>query len=145
MSCRSNILIEQPDSSYLGIYCHHDGYIDHNGAILNASYKDRTKVEDLINLGDLSELKANISDDGDNHCIAYTRDLGVGGVTNAMKYNSLEELDDFSTNWCEINYIFTKENTWKYFETGELQNGLINLAEAVKASQQANVFGGAAK
>lgn len=145
MSCKSMILLEQPDSSYLGIYCHHDGYIEHNGAILNASYQDRAKVEDLIELGDISELGLNVSDKEVNHCIAYSRDMGVGGVTKAMKYESLEELNDISTNWCEFNYVFSKDNKWRFFETGELKNGLKELAPVIKEQQQYNVFGGATK
>ncbi len=145
MSCRSMILLEQADNSYLGIYCHHEGYVEHNGAILNSSYQDRNKVEELIAIGDISELGFNVSDKEANHCIAYGRDLGVKGIVNAIKYDSLEQLDDITTNWCEFNYVYSKDNKWKYFQTGELKEGLKDLAASVKTMQRENVFGGASK
>lgn len=62
------------------IYCHWDGYIAHNGAILQKSYQDEDKIHDLINLGDLSVLGSEIGEEHDfmsddkDICTAYHRD-----------------------------------------------------------------------
>ena len=34
MSTRSFICVEQDDGSYKGVYCHSDGYLTYNGAII---------------------------------------------------------------------------------------------------------------
>lgn len=43
--------MKQEDGSYKSIYCHWDGYPEYNGLILFENYKDKNKVEKLINLG----------------------------------------------------------------------------------------------
>ena len=55
MSTRSYICIENEDKSISGIYCHSDGYLTYNGAMLLDHYSDREKVKELISLGDLSK------------------------------------------------------------------------------------------
>ena len=60
MSTRSYICIEKEEGVYEGVYCHWDGYLSHNGKLLNEFYQDRSKVEKLISLGDLSSLAQEI-------------------------------------------------------------------------------------
>jgi len=90
------IAIENPHSKAVkSIYCHWDGYLEHNGSILNTHYSNSPKVNNLIALGDLSSLRPTI---GDKHlfssielpkdqreaheeavkdmCTFYTRDRG---------------------------------------------------------------------
>ena len=38
MSTRSRIAIKQNDGTYKSIYCHSDGYLEHNGYILYNYY-----------------------------------------------------------------------------------------------------------
>lgn len=38
MSTRSFICVEQDDGSYKGVYCHSDGYLTYNGAMLLDHY-----------------------------------------------------------------------------------------------------------
>lgn len=78
------------------IYCHNDGHVEHNGKILWAHYQDVNKVDELLNLGDLSALKAEI---GEQHgfdslgradvCTFYKRDRGEAG-TDAVLFESLD-------------------------------------------------------
>lgn len=56
MSTRSYICKELPNGKYKTIYCHFDGYVDHNGLFLNDIYNTEKKVDELINLGNLSTL-----------------------------------------------------------------------------------------
>lgn len=45
MSTRSYICIENEDKSISGIYCHSDGYLTYNGAMLLDHYSDRKKLK----------------------------------------------------------------------------------------------------
>jgi hypothetical protein len=62
MATRSTISIENTDGSVTKIYCHWDGYLDHNGRILHESYSTEDRVRELIALGDLSSLGREIGE-----------------------------------------------------------------------------------
>lgn len=44
------------------VYCHWDGYPEHNGRILISSYQTKEKVEQLISGGSISSLGSTIED-----------------------------------------------------------------------------------
>ena len=56
MSTRSLICKELPSGKFRTIYCHYDGYLEHNGEILCDVYDTPEKVDKLLDLGDLSQL-----------------------------------------------------------------------------------------
>lgn len=56
MATRSTIALELADGTVKQVYCHWDGYLEHNGAILREHYSDPAKLERLLNLGDISSL-----------------------------------------------------------------------------------------
>lgn len=56
MSTRSRIGMEMPDGTIKSIYCHWDGYPEGVGKELEKSYQDPKKIEELLNLGDISSL-----------------------------------------------------------------------------------------
>ena len=88
MSTRSFICVEQDDGSYKGVYCHSDGYLTYNGAMLLDHYNSREKADALIALGDLSLLCEKLYPDPDKPhgfdydkrqpdvTVAYARDRG---------------------------------------------------------------------
>lgn len=57
MGTRSRIGIELQDKSIVSVYCHYDGYSDHNGRILKQDYTTREQVQELIDGGSMSSLK----------------------------------------------------------------------------------------
>ena len=61
MSTRSNIVYDT-GKSVRAVYCHHDGYLHHNGRILFEHYNSEDKVEALINIGDFSSLKPTVEE-----------------------------------------------------------------------------------
>lgn len=139
MSTRSYICIENPDHTYTGIYCHSDGYLTHNGAILLDHYSSREKVEKLISLGDLSVLKPNIDPNNDlehsfdnrqnDVCVFYGRDRGEDGTS--AKVVTIETFDD-PYSWIEYCYVYTLDNNWKYFECGNFKDkGLSDLVDGL--------------
>lgn len=69
MSTRSTIGIVRGYNDTTRIYCHSDGYLEWNGAILQKYYNTAEKVERLLALGNLSclgpEIKPDAPDDWD--------------------------------------------------------------------------------
>lgn len=49
MGTRTAIFQEQSDGTFIGIYCHLDGYINGVGKTLHEHYQDRNKIWELIN------------------------------------------------------------------------------------------------
>jgi hypothetical protein len=113
MATRSHIGKQLPDGSVRFIYCHLDGYPEHNGQILVEHYKDESKVDQLLELGDLSMLRPEIGEEQDfdrtethnnNWCLAYERDRKDSGKKATLSY-----FDDFLEQ--TYNYLF-KDGKW---------------------------------
>ncbi|MDD6846879.1 MAG: hypothetical protein PUE07_05125 [bacterium] len=138
MSTRSYILEEQEDGTYKGVYCHCDGYLTYNGAMLLDHYATKERVEKLISMGNLSSLHENIEPDPSlphdfndrqkDVCVFYGRDRGEKGQ-EAMTMD-LKDIDDPSS-WIEYCYVFGKDGRWRYFECGHLGEGLKDLQTAL--------------
>ena len=119
MATRSRIAIEYPNGSVQSIYCHNDGYLDHNGRILNNFYTDREKVRALIKLGDISSLSKEIFPTGPHSfsnpqgdvVVAYHRDRGELG-TDAADHARVDEF--FHGDIEEYGYLLTKEDKWVF-------------------------------
>lgn len=124
MSTRSNIAIQLEDDKFKVIYCHSDGYLTYNGAMLLKHYNTRDKIEELIKLGDLSCLAPQINPDPnkphsfeyenrqDNVCVAYGRDRNEENTQARI----LSKDEMFSNSWIEFFYIFTLDDKWKYYD-----------------------------
>lgn len=84
MGTNSSIGIKRADGSETRIYCHYDGYIEHNGVVLQLAYNTAEKVEALLALGDLSSLGYypdrvpgdRAEETSADCCVAYHRDRG---------------------------------------------------------------------
>ena len=57
MGTASRIGYELPDHSVVSVYCHYDGYVQHNGKLLIKHYRNREDVQELINGGSMSSLR----------------------------------------------------------------------------------------
>ena len=60
MGTRSRIAVMHGEV-YKSVYCHWDGYLEHNGKILQ-EYYDSSKANNLVALGDVSSLGPKIGD-----------------------------------------------------------------------------------
>ena len=56
MGTRSTIALEFADGTVEQVYCHWDGYLEHNGKILRDYYSNPFILRDLIDMGDISSL-----------------------------------------------------------------------------------------
>ena len=90
MSTRSRIGILHEDGTTETIYCHSDGYPEHQMPILTGHYNSIEQVEELIDLGDLSILKERIApDEGEMHGFAPVH--RAENVTVAYRYTGKGE------------------------------------------------------
>ena len=71
MSTNAAIGIKLADGSVRAVRLNWDGYVGYAGAILGGWYKTAKKVEALLTLGELSEIKET-----PETCVAYHRDMG---------------------------------------------------------------------
>ena len=126
MSTRSLICMQIDDDKYKTIYCHSDGYLTYNGAMLLDHYSNKEKLEKLLNLGDISCLNEKVDPDPtlpphsfdydkrqEGVVVAYGRDRGETGIE--AKMFTLKDLKD-KDSWIEYVYIFDRNGKWKYME-----------------------------
>ena len=153
MGTRSTIALEFADGTVQEVYCHWDGYLSHNGAILQEHYLDPFKLRDLIDLGGLSKLgpevgvKRPFDNPGKygspeyiafqnlyaNQCTFYTRDRG-----ERLQVNKFKDYEDYLANhmYEEFEYILRQVNgkaVW-FVDCGAtgyvpLATALINMKE----------------
>ncbi len=129
------------------VYCHWDGYIDHNGRILQENY-DSTKANFLVALGDISSLRPEIGEqhpfskfeckDGEydeakyeNWTTFYGRDRGEEGT----EWKTFHSLDSFISYYdgCGAEYYYImKDGVWYVSQYGrplEVLADVINSME----------------
>lgn len=101
MSTRSTISVLHADGAVSSIYCHWDGYLEHNGYKLLTAYRTQEQVEALVDLGDLSSLDVTL-----DKCVAYHRDRGEDrDNTKAVRHQSVAAYMD-KLDVQEYNYLF---------------------------------------
>jgi hypothetical protein len=124
MSTRSLIGIQRDKDKFECIYCHSDGYLSYNGAMLLDHYSDKEKVEKLLKLGSISLLERKIEPNPDQEhsfcfnkrqedvVVAYTRDRGDEMEPSVML--TLDKMSDYG--WIEYSYFLDLDNKWKYIK-----------------------------
>jgi len=155
MGTRSRIGVMHGDK-VKSIYCHYDGYLEHNGQVL-AQYYDSAKANNLVALGDMSTLRPQI---GEKHafsqfdlspeeveaykeltrdwCTFYGRDRGEVSVWKVA--NTFEEfLEQADLCGAEYYYIM-KDGVWYVGTTYEnahpLSKRLTLLSEALESATE---------
>ena len=148
MSTRSNISIKRKDGTYDKIYCHSDGYLEYNGRILDMFYKNEQKINNLIDLGDISVLGFRVNPDPsirhsfdynerqEGVTVAYGRDRNEENVDKKTYQNEQEYLDSFKDTWCEFVYLYDEDKKeWLYSEipyTEEKELNFVSLHDTLK-------------
>jgi hypothetical protein len=121
------------------VYCHWDGYLEHNGRILQEHY-DSAKANHLVAMGDLSSLGTQIGeqhpfsphfDEGSKvayeaakeagYCTFYGRDRGEKG-TEWKTMTNWSQFEDFF-NGCGAEYAYImRDGVWYVKQySGELE------------------------
>ena len=158
MGTRSMIAIENPNSKAVkSIYCHWDGYLEHNGSILEKHYSNSPKVNNLIALGDLCSLRPEIGvkhlfsslelpkEEREAHeeavkdmCTFYTRDRGEDAPYKFFK-DVKEAHAYYDGSWCEYFYLFkydADQESGKWFYRTRENGRWKRLATALKRCDQ---------
>ncbi len=135
MSTRSYIGKQNKDGSIKYIYCHYDGYIYGGvGETLFLFYRDEKKIDQLLELGDLSSVgKTTNSED----TYAYSRDRG-----EELRIREAASIEDFgrqATDNVFIDYVYLyKDGEWIVWDWEEkkyiTENQIISTLEMEFAS-----------
>lgn len=120
------------------IYCHYDGYLNHNGRMLTAYY-DSGKANHLVALGDISSLRPNIViPEGVEHSfekpasgitVFYGRDRGEENVDFATDHTFDRFLSRVDSCGAEYYYIM-QDGEW-YVGSADQGSCLVLLSEAL--------------
>jgi len=150
MGTRSRIGVMHGDVCK-SVYCHWDGYLEHNGAILQEHY-DSSKANQLVALGDLSSLRPEI---GEKHAFSrlevpmddesydklygnmttfYGRDRGEQNVEWKVAHTFdqfLEQVDN-----CGAEYYYVMQDGVWYTGCPGKGSRLVPLHEALEAVKE---------
>lgn len=120
MATRSTIAKLNPDGSLTSVYCHWDGYPDGVGATLLQHYTNPSKIDQLLALGDISVLEAEIGDSNDFEnrvegiCLFYGRDRGETDVYALPHIDVDGWLATRVDSGCEYGYLWNG-TAWETF------------------------------
>lgn len=129
-------------NNYKTVYCHWDGYLSHNGQILQKHY-DSPKANNLVAFGNISSLQPNI---GEKHPFSkfdtdmsakeyeekygsmttfYGRDRDEEGQEFVTHTNKKSLIEHFNDVWAEYCYIM-KDDTWYVMYQGDSEFYLLS-------------------
>jgi len=126
MSTRSRIGIIN-GSQVKSIYCHFDGGLAHNGCLLFLYYNSVEKIDELINLGNLSTIGKGASKNLGT--IAYVRDGGEDELMNKHSVDRLciKELKQLAKIGLYDYMYFFKTSNCRWYMWNENKNKLCLL------------------
>jgi hypothetical protein len=118
MGTISMIALEMPNKEIRSIYCHWDGYLSGNGRTLLEHYQDITKIEALLNEGNISSLGKEIGEkhnfNGDRpegFTTFYGRDRGDKDMESVVVKNERAFWNDMEGSG--YFYLF-RDGKWMY-------------------------------
>lgn len=112
MATRGTIAKLNPDNTVTSTYVHWDSYPAGVGATLHDHYTDPVKIDQLLALGDISSLDADIGEQHDfdfptdGWTIAYGRDRGETGVDAVTHAGEGAWMRDRKDSGCEYGYLW---------------------------------------
>jgi len=123
MSTRSHIGIVNEDNTVTYVYCHWDGYPEHNGRILLNHYNNKEIINKLLDNGNISSLGEQIDPSPDkphtfgksqdNVCVFYFRERNEMGNEKQTVSSDIEYKMSRNKGWCDYQYLFDN-GQWKY-------------------------------
>lgn len=150
MGTRSRIAVMHGDVCK-SIYCHWDGYLEHNGVILQEHY-DSARANQLVALGDMSSLRPEIGEKhafsqfitpdvetrihNEDWCTFYGRDRGEKDCSWEVAHTFAEFLEQVDA--CGAEYYYVMENGVWYCGSvyGPFKHRLVRLDEALESVKE---------
>lgn len=134
MGTRSNIAIKNNDGTYDFVYCHWDGYLNHNGVILWKHYRDEETIRRLVDHGDISSLRKRIDpigphsydDSEEDTTVFYHRDRNEDWDDVSSRNITAEREEDLREN--AFLYLW-KDGEW--WTCGGEERSLRKLLDAL--------------
>jgi len=132
-----------PDGKVRSIYCHYDGYVSGGvGEDLSTHYQDESKVDALLDLGNLSGIGKEIGEEQDfrdftkqnpDWCLAYGRDRGQKGQEATFTGSEEEYLGDG-----DYPYIYLYKNgEWSFKDMNQDRySGLQTISSALNIKEE---------
>ena len=121
------------------VYCHWDGYIEHNGKILQEHYTNSAKANLLVSLGDISVLSETIGekhDFDDRSHPTWTKFYGRDRGEENTEFRTFTDYDSFMNHYdgmsCEYFYLL-KDGTWYVSQYGRPLEALADVLKRVEA------------
>jgi hypothetical protein len=126
MATRSSIAYVNSNNQLVSVYCHWDGYLEHNGRILSEHYNTQSQVEALVSMGSMSSLGASIGKkiDFDSQIDSLPSDVPEqskfhcrdrGEQLQIDIFETAEEMvDSYDRMGCEYFYIYGTDGEWYY-------------------------------
>jgi len=151
MATRSTIALEFADGTVEQVYCHWDGYLEHNGKILAEHYSDPFKLRDLIDLGGLSSLRKDIGEKHafsqfdlpkeeveafvkrtENMCTFYARDR-----EEKLIVHKFVDFQDYLAHhsYEEYEYILRRDGNWYVKQDNEFELLVTALAKELETAE----------
>jgi len=136
MATRSAIAIQLPKNRFLAIYCHYDGYPEHQLPILTDDYATFDSVINLVMMGDLSSLSSEhdwerkkqkkINKNKKNFPpLTYSSRGEQYDAIRPKVFKSLAAIKKYFTDcWCEHLYVYDTE--WVHHSLIETTTEQIN-------------------
>ena len=116
MATRSTIALEYADGTIGQVYCHFDGYLEHNGKILLEHWSEPFKLRELIDIGDVSSLSKEIGTKQTPMTIFYSRDYSrdTGEYSSTAMARTFVDFQDYLAHheYQEYEYILRKDGCW---------------------------------
>ena len=142
MATRSNIAYKTPEGKIRSVYCHWDGYPEHNGEMLKRFYNSFDRAVALVELGSISSLKPNLNSQVPGHSfetpadevtIAYHRDRG-----EELHISEYDDIPSWIADMEEYAYLYT-DNGW-IVNDHQAERGGFPLFDYIEQAQSQEVM-----
>ena len=128
MGTRSTIALEFADKSVEQVYCHWDGYLEHNGKILAKHYMDPFKVKELVALGGFSSLDKTVEETA---VTAYTQrgeDIRIEKFVDFQDYLAHHQYEEY-------DYILRQVDGKAVWFVSDHDGAYVELEQAIMDEQ----------
>ena len=153
MGTRSTIALEFADGTVEQVYCHWDGYLDHNGRILQEHYSNPFVLRDLIDMGDISSLGKIVGTkhpfspyEGETQKALYDAAMQAGATTfygrdrgEKCPARKFKDFEDYKANhqYEEFEYILRACGDKAVWFVADHNDTYVPLAAAFEAEKEA--------